>query len=453
MKCITEKQAVIQFSLLDEVEAEGDILVRNPNDIHFLFCSDPLHPGKVDKSYEEEFEEAEKHFTCALFSYESLEMGKLILRGEEITGLTIYRGWMMKPELYRLFYEKLLEKGIVLINTPEEYERYHLLPGWYHDFKDVTAESVWEEQGTVQSALALTDGLAGAYIVKDYVKSRKHEWYDACFIRDISDRENAERVITNFIERQGDNLVGGVVLRKYESLKSIGVHEKSGMPLAEEYRVFVFAGRILIIDGYWKADQKVNLTDEETGWIENVAKRVKSNFVTIDLARRDDGRLMIMELGDGQVSGLQQIQPHNFYQFFSRAFENSVVFSEEPMPDMTVQQMEQIIASIRSVNELVDIYAFVHNKFWFIEDDIYDYEEGTKEYESKCAEIDAWRSLMSDLGNRVMHAAVEEGLLVEQTGCGTVKQLGMFMDKYGYCDGNGWWLKEDQIESHRSTER
>ena len=29
--------------------------------------------------------------------------------------------------------------------------------------------------------------LNGPYIVKDYVKSRKHEWYDACFIKNISD--------------------------------------------------------------------------------------------------------------------------------------------------------------------------------------------------------------------------------------------------------------------------
>ena len=312
-----EKQAVIEFTVLDEVEAIGDVLVRNLHDIHFIFCSDPLHQRKVDESYKEEFEEAEKHFACVLISYESLESGELILFGEEISGLAIYRGWMMKPDLYRLFYEKLSEKGIILINTSEEYQRYHLLPGWYEDFKEVTAKTVWENQGTLQSALALTDGLAGPYIVKDYVKSRKHEWYDACFISDISNRENAERVITYFIERQGDNLVGGVVLRKYESLKSIGFHEKSGMPLSEEYRVFVFAGRVLTIEGYWTADQKVNLTDEEMDWIGNVAKRLKSNFVTIDIARREDGRLMIMELGDGQVSGLQQIHPQYFYRFFA----------------------------------------------------------------------------------------------------------------------------------------
>ena len=316
VKCIREASDDITFALLDGIAEEGDILLRAPHDIHFIFCGDPLHPGKVDESYKEEFEEAGKHFACALFSYESLEDGELVLHGEKITGLAIYRGWMMKPEMYRLFYEKLLGKGIILVNTPEEYERYHLLPGWYNDFKDVTVKSVWEEKGTIQSALALTDGLAGAYIVKDYVKSRKHEWHDACFISDISDRENVERVIRNFIDRQGMNLIGGVVLRQYEPLRSIGFHEKSGMPLSEEYRVFVFAGSILTVDGYWKTDQKVNLTDEELKWIEIATKRLKSNFVTIDMARREDGRLMVMELGDGQVSGLQQINPQDFYHYF-----------------------------------------------------------------------------------------------------------------------------------------
>lgn len=51
---------------------------------------------------------------------------------------TIYRGWMMKPEMYSDFYKLLEQKGIYLINTPEEYERYHTLPGWHDDFAEET---------------------------------------------------------------------------------------------------------------------------------------------------------------------------------------------------------------------------------------------------------------------------------------------------------------------------
>lgn len=49
-------------------------------------------------------------------------------------------------------------------------------------------------------------------------------------------------------------------------------------------------------------------------WITDIAAKIKSNFATIDVARKTDGSLIIMELGDGQVSGLQQLRPNLFYE-------------------------------------------------------------------------------------------------------------------------------------------
>lgn len=88
------------------------------------------------------------------------------------------------------------------------------------------------------------------------------------------------------------------------------------MPLSEEYRVFVYAGRIVAIDDYWKEKTDVKLSYDEYRWVESIAKRVKSNFVTVDLARKEDGSLIIMEFGDGQVSGLQQLKADAFYRAF-----------------------------------------------------------------------------------------------------------------------------------------
>ena len=211
--------------------------------INFIFCSHPLNKKSVDEDYMEEYQATGLNHSCALFSYEDLEVGKLSLYGEDIKGLSIYRGWMMPAHMYELFYNLLLGKGIQLINSPKEYAKYHLLPGWYSDFEGLTPFSVWNESRDIEDALELTEGLEGAFVVKDYVKSRKHEWYDACFIKDISDKEENFRVINNFIYRQGDNLEGGVVLRKFASLKSIGRHKDSGMPISEEYRIFVFKGK------------------------------------------------------------------------------------------------------------------------------------------------------------------------------------------------------------------
>lgn len=50
-----------------------------------------------------------------------------------------------------------------------------------------------------ESALLLTRGLEGSYIVKDFIKSREHEWYEACFVDNISDKKNAERSIKTLL--------------------------------------------------------------------------------------------------------------------------------------------------------------------------------------------------------------------------------------------------------------
>lgn len=312
-----EDQVDALLELVDGVSANGSYLLRDPHDISFLFCNHPLAPQEADGDYALEYQAASKEHDCALFSYDAMQEGMLSLFGSKITGLTVYRGWMMKPELYASFYEKLLKKGIVLINTPDEYRKYHLLPWWYENFQKDTAFTLWEDKGTLESALSLTKGLEGSYIVKDYVKSRKHEWHDACFIRNIANQTNAETIIRNFIERQGSELVGGIVLRKFEKLRSMGYHEKSGMPLSEEYRAFILSGKVRILDDYWAADQNAGLTAEEYDWVEHIAERIKSSFVTIDLARREDGKLIVIELGDGQVSGIQQIAPSDFYRSFN----------------------------------------------------------------------------------------------------------------------------------------
>lgn len=203
----------------------------------------------------------------------------------------------------------------------------------------------------------------------------------------------------------------------------------------------------------WQGDKKDPFSDEEMKWVESAVKRVKSNFVSMDLARREDGRLIIMELGDGQVSGLQQIKPNDFYRSFNPdvlslgdepiegAFpKGAVILAGDPLPDVGAEEMRQTVSSITTTQELVDVY--VHNKFWFIEDDLYDYDEGTDEYEKVRAVVDAWGDMMDELDKRIMETAAREGLLAErQPDSGTVKQLEAFMDKYGYRNGCGWWVK------------
>lgn len=313
----------ILLESLDNTEVQGSFLVDTEASVNFLFCNHPLYARQVDEDYKEEYEACHEYFNCGLFSYEDMELGRLSLYGNPVEGLTIYRGWMMKPEMYALFYEKLKERNIILVNSPEEYSRYHLLPGWYEDFKEDTAKSAWTKGTDVKDALHLLGDFQGSVMVKDYVKSRKHEWYDACFIPQAADTPLAQTIIQNFITRQGESLIGGIVLREFLQLKSAGFHEISGMPISEEYRAFVFCGRLLIVDDYWLEGHEAVFGAGDLQWIEQQLAKITSPFVTMDFARTTDGKLVIMELGDGQVSGLQQIPAQKFYEKWSRFTKNA----------------------------------------------------------------------------------------------------------------------------------
>lgn len=57
-----------------------------------------------------------------------------------------------------------------------------------------------------------------------------------------------------------------------------------------------------------------------------------------------------------------------------------VVIANDSISGKSVDEMRREIENITSVQKLVDVYVLVHNKFWFIEDNLYDFEQGTKEY-------------------------------------------------------------------------
>jgi hypothetical protein len=173
----------------------------------------------------------------------------------------------------------------------------------------------------LEVALKFLETCPDGIIVKDYVKSRKHEWKDACF---IPNADEAERVIRNFLERQGDDLNTGLVFREYVKLFPLGSHPQSGMPMSLEYRIFVKDGEpVMAPMEYWPEAKYPDLTriDPPLEIPSETLKFVPSTFYAMDVAMTEDGRWLIMEIGDGQVSGLPNpSQARSFYQALRKAY-------------------------------------------------------------------------------------------------------------------------------------
>jgi hypothetical protein len=149
-------------------------------------------------------------------------------------------------------------------------------------------------------------------IVKDYVKSRKHELYESCYIENAKESEKAMQVVNNFISGQGEYLNKGIVFRKFIKLEPTGFHEKSGMPISNELRLFIFNYKVVCTIGYWNCEN-INEYPEFVDDIIGRLMNIRSKFFAVDIAKKADGQWIVMELGDGQVSGLQEYNVKAYY--------------------------------------------------------------------------------------------------------------------------------------------
>lgn len=222
---------------------------------------------------------------------------------------------MLKPGLYAKLVDFIQGQGGKMLNELAEYEATHLLPNWATEKNQL--QTRWTSDLSEASIRQLLKQFSGAVTIKDFVKSRKYEWDEAFYIPDTSDTTHALQVVHNFIERQGTELVGGLVMRKFIELKSLGEHPKSHTPIFEEYRVFYLNNSPLVLINYWRAE-KITLSLADQKFIQVAQKQIPSNFCTIDFARTASGQLIIMEMGDGQVSGLQGYDENTFYKLLRK---------------------------------------------------------------------------------------------------------------------------------------
>jgi len=302
--------------------------------MRIIYCDSVFDHRIIEPDYEGEKKSAIKAgFDFSLISFEELTDGNITaalrcIEKSENKELGIYRGWMLTPENYRKLYDGLLKKNIELINSPTEYQHCHYLPDSYGKIESKTPKSNWTTKLDDSSIAQLTKEFGeNPIIVKDFVKSEKHHWEDACFIPNASDSERVKSVVGKFLELRGDSLNEGLVFRQFEELEFLTEHSKSRMPLTKEFRVFFMNKRIVKVFDYWDEGDYGETKPELDSFID-LAQSIESNFFTMDIAKKRDGDWIIMELGDGQVAGLPDNADRN--EFYHKLKENALQSSSQP---------------------------------------------------------------------------------------------------------------------------
>lgn len=290
-----------------------------------LFPSEPFALKIVDSSFEVEYDSAKLvGFEVYLYDHDEYTKNNVLkttLPSKEGNPENIIlRGWMFEEFKYKSFYNSLLYHGYQLINGPSQYVEAHHLPEYYKYILEHTAKCWWSNRWSEHPGFGNTKSvswepvrkmLGGDIIIKDYVKSEKG--IPGLFIlnKELTNDEFAEKV-QQFIDARGNLFNKGLVFKTVEKLKRYAGQ-------TNEWRIFFVDATPVKMT--FNCEQKLDVPSPSTEYLKcflESVKNISSRFFTMDVAEKEDGSWMILEMGDGQVSGLAaQEEPIKFYNNLS----------------------------------------------------------------------------------------------------------------------------------------
>lgn len=250
---------------------------------HFLFPTHPLKPAAVEEMFADQLRALRSAgFSASLCSDSVIQNGRP-LRNVPAGATVVYRGWMLNASEYGRLAEAIASASATPLTSPAEYLAAHHLPNWYPLIAEFTPETrVLPATADLEAELRSLHW--GAFFIQDYVKSLKTS--RGSIIRDPSE---IGAVVSEMQEFRGE-IEGGLCVRRVEAF------------LADtEQRYFVLRGKPFSAMG-----------ERVPALVEHVATRVPSPFFSVDVIRREDGALRVVEVGDGQVSDLVGWSPATF---------------------------------------------------------------------------------------------------------------------------------------------
>lgn len=214
---------------------------------------------------------------------------------------------------YQELEEDLAANGSRLINSFRQHRYVADIQNWYYDFEHLTPKTWFRVSDVPEDA-------KGSFVLKGATNSRKHLWRTHMF---APTREDVPVVMSRLLD---DPLISeqGIYVREYVPFMALGT-SVNGMPVTNEWRVFVLNGEVISSGFYWSSHPEV--------WTHQLSEKVRYKqlaedfvrgavafwvntqipFVVVDVAFTPDDTPWIVELNDGQMSGLSECDPEELY--------------------------------------------------------------------------------------------------------------------------------------------
>ena len=268
-----------------------------------LFPADYFDRSEPDGALRVEYEAAvlEARLDVSLFDLELFdESGRVVLSHPflDCDLPVIYRGWMMKPNVYEAFHSGLAELGLRPLVSPEEYAEFHMFPLAYerHEALRLFSPQLLAFQGTEVDADVVNERFS-RFVVKDYVKSVKGTSFPTSIQTPIT-QVDLDTLVGEFVRLRGGLFTEGMVFKEAVNLKRYG-------DATNEWRAFYLQGRLLSVCRNSNQWAYAPMPPES---LVTSCESLGSPYYTVDFAELEDGSLVVIETGDGQVSGLATAQ-------------------------------------------------------------------------------------------------------------------------------------------------
>lgn len=223
------------------------------------------------------------------------------------------------PRYSALPYYRELEKDIQwlggsLINSWTQH-RWIANFDYYPVLQEFTPET-WDDYTFPQAP-------EGQYVVKGRTNSRKFEWNKLMFA------ENKRQAIHIGAELAKGPFIGpqGLIYRRYVPLKTFEVG-LNGIPFTNEWRFFFYRRALLSHGYYWSSALNETMAQAKLSkpgfYLAQKIAQICADYVpffVLDMAETAEGDWILIEVNDGQMSGLSENDPHLLYSNLRRQFD------------------------------------------------------------------------------------------------------------------------------------
>jgi ATP-grasp domain, R2K clade family 3 len=225
---------------------------------------------------------------------------------------SIVVGRMSVLPFYKELELDLVNRRSVLVNSYRQHQFIADMREWCECLGDLTPKLYPRLQDLPEK---------GPFVLKGQTNSKKFLWNTHMF---AETRRDATEVM---LRLQEDSLLSSqeIYARDYVPLVKLA-EGFNGLPITKEFRFFVCNGQVLCGAFYWASHVddvppgETDANDVPDSFLQKVIDRIGDSaaFYTIDVALKETGDWMVVEINDGQMSGLSCNDPGNFYRGLHR---------------------------------------------------------------------------------------------------------------------------------------